>query len=700
MLRYYLAGGLVSAAVLAGGVMEYYRRNPSTTNTGTQANLNPELPSDVEAVQPSHDDLPQVEPRTQKKTKAQLEAEFAAFRQKPAAPENLTVAASAVDKSNKSPVSPGTANSPEKDLVKAATVEQPAEPAPTHEGVAPRNDAIKITASPLAQSPELAKSAATSPTAPPATTAEKESTDSDSPDNESTDSDSPDNSTKNEVVANKNNANLDNNKSREPAPSQPTLAADVTPEQERFTVLRPLPPDRVELRFPGTAMEWTAYQIGTNYSGLNTPAGPPNNPGVLGANANNQNPLNNNPAATPPGPLNRNVNPNGISLDAAGPVNRGAGTTGPLNNLRDANNGLVRDNPATATFSQSNGVVSDNPQLAADANNTESIKAASRDSDTLLRGAQLAFQQATFPEDQALSGKLVAIEDLLRVAGDRERRIKLLKGYWTLAAAMAEYHWATEEFYQLRHAADLAQKNAGLTGMDPTQQQYMAAAINAALARRLETKASAISAQHELAVLMGMGNGPGELPLAVDVPLVGTYRTRIDEIFSDRRPPARLQSIASTIDLKRDTINFRAFAIKMNWNAFDQILKEYQDRKGDAQFVVLAYEQLVKQRRAFLAAVRDYNGDITDYTMNVIDTRITPEDLAQRLVRTPNRAQLRAASNAAAGLDRVNYSARQPTLADDWSGGESAPAENPVQRTTFVEGSGNGANLKSVLKQK
>lgn len=422
----------------------------------------------------------------------------------------------------------------------------------------------------------------------------------------------------------------------QPAPALPAKEVAANDAPINFTVLKPLPPDRTELCFPENAVAWTTYQVGTGvYQPLDNA-----NPPAASVLSNNQVA----PATLP----NRNVTE---------PAPR---QTAPV---------------ATAPSLQQN---------------SEDIKAASRESNVLLRGAQLAFQNDRFPAQNRLTGQNVALEDVLRIGGNREKRLALTKAYWTLAVAMAEYHWATEEFYQLQQTSR-ANAGAAAPASETPQQRYIAAAVNAAFARMLETKATAITAQHELAALMG---NQQSMPIALDVPLIGTYFTRIDEIFPDRKPPGRLAAIAATVDLRRDTINSRAYAIDSTTKAFDAALNEYVRRQAEAQFVVLAFEQLVRHRRAFLGAVRDYNFDVAEYTLNVIDGAIAPDELAARLTRSPNRPQLKVSATLG---DNVIVTARQPTPAE--------VDDRGVRQATFVEATGDGwgqtaDQLKSVMKNK
>ncbi len=56
-----------------------------------------------------------------------------------------------------------------------------------------------------------------------------------------------------------------------------------------------------------------------------------------------------------------------------------------------------------------------------------------------------------------------------------------------------------------------------------------------------------------------------------------------------------------------------------------------------AQVVGLAYDQLVRHRRAFLDSIRNYNNDIAEYVLMTNQATVRPDELTQSLIRNPSR---------------------------------------------------------------
>ncbi|MGC4003319.1 MAG: hypothetical protein QM811_09355 [Pirellulales bacterium] len=321
--------------------------------------------------------------------------------------------------------------------------------------------------------------------------------------------------------------------------------------------------------------------------------------------------------------------------------------------------------------------------------NPAQVKADSQISDTLLRDSQLAFQNPNLNERQKIPGKVMALEDLFYLTQDRERRFQLIRAYWKLALAMAEYHWALDEYIMI-----LPLERIG-GGAQTIAHRYIEAVMYSSQARISDTKTAAINAQYELLVLMG--NSARTAPLAVDVPLVGTYNTQFSQNFPDNRAaPQRLRAIDKTVDLQRDSINTRAIAIQRTYAALVSAKKLYETQPTEiqAQGFALAFEQLTRHRRAFLNSVREYNIDIAEYAMMTLPGNYRPAEIAKLLNRRPSPALW----NSQAAIE---------TEADERSVGRPAMetrVDRDVTQATFnepVEGErwSRPPEMKSVMKR-
>jgi hypothetical protein len=269
-----------------------------------------------------------------------------------------------------------------------------------------------------------------------------------------------------------------------------------------------------------------------------------------------------------------------------------------------------------------------------EARNPMQVKADSLVSHNLLQGAQLAYQQPQFPGTNKLEGKELTIQDLFIMTTNRDQRFGLLKAYWKVALAMAEYHWAVEEYLTIRTLDGI-----GVVGGQASPSHiYIEAAIFASMARVSETRKQAIIAQFELLTLMG--GQYRNLPLAIDVPLVGTYNTQFEANYPNPlSAPKRLQAINKTIDNCRDTVNSRGITIDRIFKAWQAAILLFQQNprsEQNAQVVALAYEQLTRARRGFLGSIREYNSDIAEYALTVLNPSFRPDQLARYLTRTPS----------------------------------------------------------------
>jgi hypothetical protein len=324
--------------------------------------------------------------------------------------------------------------------------------------------------------------------------------------------------------------------------------------------------------------------------------------------------------------------------------------------------------------------------------NPDQVKADSLVSHNLLQGAQLAYQQPQFPEGNKLSGKELTIQDLFILTSNREQRFGLLKAYWKIALAMAEYHWAVEEYLTIRTLDGVGV----VGGRASPSHTYIEAAIFSSMARVSETRTQAVNAQYELLALMG--GQYRHLPLSIDVPLVGTYNTQFEANYPDGRAPKRLQAINKTIDNRRDTVNSRGIAIDRVFKAWQAAIGNFQrdPSEQNAQVVAVAYEQITRQRRNFLASIREYNSDIAEYALSVLNPGFRPEQLARYLTRTPSPRPL---WNTSAMIPRESPSEDQPGLANVRSDSQVRPATFSDESAGEDWSQKTHAPLPSVMKQ-
>lgn len=234
---------------------------------------------------------------------------------------------------------------------------------------------------------------------------------------------------------------------------------------------------------------------------------------------------------------------------------------------------------------------------------------------------KLITQAVTLPANSP--GQQTSLRDALARISDRNERIAVIKTYWQLSVATAD----------LNHAQDEARQLATLPEpLDEVEQSQLSAAVTTAAARLSETKLVLLSTQHELAELMKSGNST--LPLTNDVPFVGTYQPRFEQIFAGRPAPANLRKLAESLPLYLDLANARANSVLSAEVALEKIASSYPRGSVTYSQVLDAFQNLRDQRIAFLATVRDYNSAIADYSLNTVHVGLNTDAIVATLIET------------------------------------------------------------------
>ncbi len=234
----------------------------------------------------------------------------------------------------------------------------------------------------------------------------------------------------------------------------------------------------------------------------------------------------------------------------------------------------------------------------------------------------LMTQALTPPKDTALTGRPTTLLEILSRAGlDRNRLLAVTRAYWKLSTAQSDYDWAADEASRL----DQIPADRGL------EKALLTTAQAAAQARLHEARLGAVTAQQELADLLGVPATSAQ-PLAADLPLVGPYRTYFDTLFAGRVPPPRTKVIDRGLPARRDAIEARVAAV----HAASTAVHIAEDARGKGQLdlptVLTCHAEFARQRRAFLTTVRDYNLEIGEYAIAVADPNAGPDRLVAMMI--------------------------------------------------------------------
>jgi len=209
---------------------------------------------------------------------------------------------------------------------------------------------------------------------------------------------------------------------------------------------------------------------------------------------------------------------------------------------------------------------------------------------------EMIAQALTLPEGAGVTGRPLSLLEALSSSQGHVRRLQTTHAYWRLTAAVAEYRVCLDESGHIERLQ---------VGPEETMALRTARASAAAAARLAQL--TAVAAQHELAEAAGLPAG-GPLPLSGDVPHVGPYRTRFEELFAGRTPPANTRLIDRTLP----------------------ILGE-----ADPAAVLASIRQLGRQRRALVNSVCRYNHQIAEYAFAVAGPQTSHRDLVAMLIELP-----------------------------------------------------------------
>jgi len=224
-----------------------------------------------------------------------------------------------------------------------------------------------------------------------------------------------------------------------------------------------------------------------------------------------------------------------------------------------------------------------------------------------------------------LVGRDVSLYNLLVAAGPVPRGDpSWIHRYWRLATTTARYRWTVRLQARVRSAQpDFADDRSG----QEAAARWLAT-LAAARADVQQARLDAVAAQYALADPQRL---PAELPLPVDLPHAGRYRTRYHEIFRGR-PPMAAYRIDQTLPLQYDLLRALAQSVATADVCFEKALGRIASSGDPAVDLRPAYRTLVDQRTRFLQAVLGYNNAIADYALLVAPAGMPPARLVTMLI--------------------------------------------------------------------
>ncbi len=167
-----------------------------------------------------------------------------------------------------------------------------------------------------------------------------------------------------------------------------------------------------------------------------------------------------------------------------------------------------------------------------------------------------------------------------------------------------------------------------------------------------QAELEATEAQYELARLLRLPGGAA-LPLPADRPHVGAYRTNFQAMFAGRTPPEPAALMDRILPIRRRAIDEQAAAVQAAEDVLAAATDQQPNGRSDAADVVACSQELLRQQRAFLRTVGDYNRNIAEYALVVTGPAATPQALVAILIGPMQQAIPAGAVQTAGANERL-----------------------------------------------
>ncbi|HEY5315106.1 MAG TPA: hypothetical protein VIK18_21420, partial [Pirellulales bacterium] len=235
-------------------------------------------------------------------------------------------------------------------------------------------------------------------------------------------------------------------------------------------------------------------------------------------------------------------------------------------------------------------------------------------------------------DPQKPAGRWTSLAEVLAAATEPAQQLELTRAYWKLAAALALYRMACDEYELLAVIRDsVGARHQSSDDLVAVQMRRARAA-----AQLEEASARVLAAQYELGQRIRLPDG-APLPLPADKPHVGTYNTRFDQIYAAAAAPPAARFADRTLELRHSQIDQRAAVVRASEDVLEVEQEFYSQGTTDLATLMSAVDNWAQQRRAFLAAVVQYNAQIADYALHVPRGSLAADSLAGLLIKAPQR---------------------------------------------------------------
>ncbi len=239
------------------------------------------------------------------------------------------------------------------------------------------------------------------------------------------------------------------------------------------------------------------------------------------------------------------------------------------------------------------------------------------------------LQQRWFQNTDSLAhGTPLTLLQVLSRPVQGPQRTNAVQAYWQLSQRAAE---------ERVHREAVQRVLAWASRSGPNERAELEAALARLEARRNESQLKLLHAQHELAESIGWTN-PEQLPVPVDLPHVGPYRTEFEKIFAGKQSPGSLALLHRVLPVESQLLQVRAEAVVAANDAATSAQDSWLRGEQDLSTALERLSVLTAARQAFLQSVIAYNTNIAEYAMAVAPEQANPATWVSMLIKADSPA--------------------------------------------------------------
>jgi hypothetical protein len=371
-------------------------------------------------------------------------------------------------------------------------------------------------------------------------------------------------------------------------------------------------------------------------------------------------------------PQNRQNGPNSMGNQNQRMGNRGMGNPGMGNN-----NQRMATNPSI------------NQRMTAAPNQTMTQPPATKVETSVAK--RLMGQYAIDSAPQPLPGQPMSIQQMLE-STSFQNRPAMVDQYWKTYQAWCNMMCSAQ---QVNALSQVTPPN------NPAEKNLLNTANSIARNELLDSEIKLAKAQARLQKFLPNSQNELMLPLPSDQPVISSYKTHYDYYSSRRAIPNEIRHIATALPKMLTLISNRAQTAQDSQSSMQQIRQFVQGGQAPVSEVLQAVHMWSESNKHVVASVVDYNRSIAAYSLNVMGSSKSPDQMAVALVGKPKTQSTPATQGPnvrqATLPGELQQGRRMPSPAGQTFNPRSGmpPSNNGLQNPGGNLGTQNGGNFNS-----